>query len=63
MRKARKLLSIGSGLVITMSGIAAGATGNLMAPPPKEERPKPTQKPDAGTPAPGEKEKPGSDKK
>ena len=53
MRKARKLLSIGSGLVITMSSIGAAATGNLMAPPPREERPQ--QKPDAGTPAPKEK--------
>jgi hypothetical protein len=26
-----------------------------MAPPPREERPKPTQKPDAGTPGPAEK--------
>ena len=53
MRKARRLLSIGAGLVITMSGVGAAATGNLMAPPPKER--KPDTKPDAGTPGPAEK--------
>ena len=33
--KARKLLSITGAVVLTLTGGAAAATGNLMAPPPK----------------------------
>jgi hypothetical protein len=49
--KARKLLSITGAFAITITGGAAAATGNLMAPP-QEDRPPPTRKvADAGTAA------------
>ena len=45
--KARKLLSISGAVVITLTGGAAAATGNLMAPPPKN--PPADKVADAGT--------------
>lgn len=47
--KSRKLLSITGAVVITLTGGAAAATGNLMAPRPKPNPPVDTV--DAGTPS------------
>jgi hypothetical protein len=57
--KARKLLSITGAVAITLGATAAAATGNLMAPPPKEREPAA----DAGTKTPAPKEKDGEKKK
>ena len=62
MAKGRKLLSMGTGIVITMSSVGAAATGNLMAPPHREEKPA-KKTPDAGTPAPAPGEKKAEEKK
>ena len=48
--KSRKLLAITGAAVITLTGGAAAATGNLMAPPPKD--PPKTETVDAGTATP-----------
>lgn len=46
--KGRKLLSITGAIAVSLTGVSAAATGNLMAPPPKDPPPK-TDSPDAGT--------------